>query len=175
MKSNQSGSVLAISLVLLTAITLIAMMNMQRSGLQTKIVANLQHDEKAFTAALNLLEAAYSATQVSDTQILNEAINAQNSYQHQTNIGADLTNTPSSVDMSLGTPLSANVTGTTMLHYKPNGNDLGSPNTSGLRNDFSRGKGGTGIAKFEIEAIARLPNDIQSDQFLGFHLMTPQQ
>lgn len=53
MKQNQSGSALAISLVMLTAITLVAMMSLQRSGLQTKIVANIQHEEAVFLAALN--------------------------------------------------------------------------------------------------------------------------
>lgn len=53
MKTHQSGSVLAISLALLTAITLIAMISLQRSGLQTKIVANILHQEKAFNASQN--------------------------------------------------------------------------------------------------------------------------
>ncbi|MGK0405201.1 MAG: hypothetical protein ACJAR6_000571 [Oleispira sp.] len=53
MKRNQTGSVLAISLVLLTAITLIAMMGLQRSALQTKIVVNIQHKEKVFRTCAN--------------------------------------------------------------------------------------------------------------------------
>lgn len=53
MKQEQSGAVLAISLVLLTAITFLSMMGMQRSGLQTKIVANIQHQERVFNASLN--------------------------------------------------------------------------------------------------------------------------
>jgi hypothetical protein len=53
MKRNQTGSVLAISLVLLTAITLIAMMGLQRSALQTKIVVNIQHKEKLFRTSAN--------------------------------------------------------------------------------------------------------------------------
>jgi|TARA_B110000196_G_scaffold292816_1_gene280693 hypothetical protein len=51
--NNQSGSVLAISLVLLTAITLLAAMNMQRSSLQTRITANTLHKEQNFNNALN--------------------------------------------------------------------------------------------------------------------------
>lgn len=51
-KSNQ-GSVLAISLVLLTAITLIALSSIQRSGLQTRMVANIQHVEILFNTALS--------------------------------------------------------------------------------------------------------------------------
>lgn len=50
---KQSGSVLAISLVLLTAITLIAAMGMQRSSLQTRITANVLHKELLFNTAMN--------------------------------------------------------------------------------------------------------------------------
>jgi type IV pilus assembly protein PilX len=53
MQNTQKGSVLAVSLVLLTAITLIAISSMQRSGLQTKIVSNLQHHEILFQTTLN--------------------------------------------------------------------------------------------------------------------------
>ncbi len=59
MKRNQNGSVLAISLVLLTVITLIAMMGLQRSALQTKIVVNIQHKECLFRTAVNDQEARY--------------------------------------------------------------------------------------------------------------------
>ncbi len=48
---SQSGSALAISLVILTAITLISISSLQRSGLQAKIVANIQHQEQLFNAA----------------------------------------------------------------------------------------------------------------------------
>ena len=48
MPKKRSGSVLAISLVILTAITLISISSLQRSGLQTKIVANIQHQEQLF-------------------------------------------------------------------------------------------------------------------------------
>ncbi len=50
---TSKGSVLAISLVLLTAITLVAVFSMQRSGIQTKIVANIQHVEMLFNTAMN--------------------------------------------------------------------------------------------------------------------------
>jgi Tfp pilus assembly protein PilX len=48
---RQSGSALAISLVILTAITLISITSLQRSGIQTKIVANIQHQQQLFNAA----------------------------------------------------------------------------------------------------------------------------
>ena len=53
MKKKQSGSVLAISLVMLTAITLVAMISLERAALQTKIVANIQHEEGVFQACFN--------------------------------------------------------------------------------------------------------------------------
>lgn len=58
---QQTGSTLAISLVLLTAITLISITSLQRSDLQTRIVANSQHSEAAFHAANNDLEEKFAA------------------------------------------------------------------------------------------------------------------
>lgn len=50
---KQSGAVLAISLVLLSAITLLAAMNMQRAGLQTRIASNIFHKEETFNTVLS--------------------------------------------------------------------------------------------------------------------------
>jgi len=50
---KQSGAVLAISLVLLSAITLLAAMNMQRAGLQTRIAANISQNEVNFNSVFN--------------------------------------------------------------------------------------------------------------------------
>jgi len=61
MYTQQTGSALAISLVLLTAITLISITSLQRSGLQTRIVANSQHAEAAFHAANSELEGMLEA------------------------------------------------------------------------------------------------------------------
>lgn len=175
MKTHQSGSVLAISLVLLTAITLVAIMGLQRSGLQTKIVANVQHREVVFNGARNLLVDAYGSFQTSDTQLLSDAIDKQKKHQYQTSIGATTDGPTKKVD-DLGTPLNENITSKKVsVLYKSNNNGLENPNTSGLRNNFSRGKNGMGVAKFELAANVTLPNDIHSDQLLGFHLITPEQ
>jgi hypothetical protein len=53
------GSVLALSLVMLTAITLVSITSMQRSGLQGRMVNNIQHKEKGFHAANSELEGIY--------------------------------------------------------------------------------------------------------------------
>jgi len=58
-KIKQKGSVLAISLVMLTAITLVSAMSMQRSTLQTRITANIQHKETVFASAMDEQEFWY--------------------------------------------------------------------------------------------------------------------
>jgi hypothetical protein len=68
MQNTQKGSVLAVSLVLLTAITLIAISSMQRSGLQTKIVSNLQHHEILFQTTLNEQEYWWGQLQKEDSR-----------------------------------------------------------------------------------------------------------
>jgi len=68
MQNKQKGSALAVSLVLLTAITLISLSSMQRSGLQTKIVSNLQHHEVLFQTALNEQEYWWRELQTSDSR-----------------------------------------------------------------------------------------------------------
>lgn len=65
--NKQSGAVLAISLVLLTAITLLAAMNMQRSSLQTRITANILHKEQNFNNALNFQKAWFTTLSTAGT------------------------------------------------------------------------------------------------------------
>ena len=61
MQSPQStkGSTLAISLVILTAITLISISSLQRSGLQSRMVGSIQHKEEGFHAANNEHESIF--------------------------------------------------------------------------------------------------------------------
>jgi len=53
MKKKQSGAVLLVSLMLLTAITFLATMGLERSNLQSRIVGNIQLKEMAFQCARN--------------------------------------------------------------------------------------------------------------------------
>lgn len=64
---KQSGAVLAISLVLLTAITVLAVMSMQRAGLQTRITGNILHRELLFNTALNEQESWFFQLKTADT------------------------------------------------------------------------------------------------------------
>lgn len=74
--SSNKGSVLAIGLIILTAITLISISSLQRSGIQEKMVGNIQHQEMGFHVAHGELEQIYQyyATQASATEALTKPI-----------------------------------------------------------------------------------------------------
>jgi Tfp pilus assembly protein PilX len=159
MKKNQSGSVLLISLVLLTVITLVTMMSLQRSGLQTKVVANAQHREIVFNTALNDIDKTYSQIQAGNTQELSDAIEKPEEW------------------VAFDTLLTRNRHATVITQVKHiwNGNALGNPNTSRLRNTNSRGKNGAGVENFIARSVASLPNDMKSAQQIGISIITPEQ
>ncbi len=149
MKSRQAGSVLAISLVLLTAITLIALMGLQRSGMQTKIIANIQHKARVFNTSYSEVECSYDLFQ-DDTQELSDA---------KDKAGANH-------ELFCSDPLPPAVV-INNLRLVDNGNALGNPNTSMIIDEKSRGSRGAGKLKFELETVATLPNQMTSNQFSG--------
>ncbi|MBL4797902.1 MAG: hypothetical protein JKY50_10850 [Oleispira sp.] len=95
MHTQQTGSALAISLILLTAITLVSITSLQRSGLQSRIVANSQHAENDFNAVYHDLEEKYqayandavSADALQATIELYTTINGVKIYTETTNTG----------------------------------------------------------------------------------------
>lgn len=62
---KQQGSALLVSLVILTVITMGAMVALQRSGIQIRMVSNLQHQHELENAAMSTLNSIY-------TQMLND-------------------------------------------------------------------------------------------------------
>ncbi len=68
---QQRGSALIVSLVILTAITLGAMVAMQRSTVQIRMVSNLQHQQEISNAALGTLNYLFS-------QMLNDGVLQKN-------------------------------------------------------------------------------------------------
>lgn len=78
--SRNKGSALAIGLVILTAITLVSVTAMQRSGIQGRMVGNIQHQEQGFHAANGELEEIYQfySTQGSATAALSTPLNSFN-------------------------------------------------------------------------------------------------
>lgn len=57
---NQQGLTLAITLVLLSIITLAAVSAMQNSGIQTKMTANYRHNSEVFNEANNALNRSFN-------------------------------------------------------------------------------------------------------------------
>lgn len=204
MINNQSGSALAISLVLLTAITIISMMGLQRSGLQTKIVANATHKENTYHTAKTIVHDSYDflnspTPDVQITQVLSDALDIATQHKFENtkaeadrNI-ADLPPLPIPLNISsnlLGknyateraTPfnnvqINVNVFNPfidAQVSLRPvlNDNALQNPNASMLRSNFSRGKDGSGIKKFDLLSGAFLPT-ISSRQVVGVDFMMP--
>lgn len=77
---SQQGSALLVSLVILTVITLGAIVAMQRSTLQLRMVGNMQHQQNLFNAAQNdinnMFEQFRNAAEAS--RILNKVVMAEN-------------------------------------------------------------------------------------------------
>src|SRR5690554_6638031 len=78
--SSQRGSALIISLVILTAITIGAVVAMQRSTLQVRMVGNMQHQQNVFNATLSDLSSLINHLRNigTATSLLNEAVKAEN-------------------------------------------------------------------------------------------------
>ena len=156
---KQSGAVLAISLVMLTAITFLALMNMQRSGLQTKIVANIKQKELVFNECKTENESAFGEYRDFSTERLSESMEV-NGRAIPTNVVRD---------RYPGMDIDASV-----RHKVVAAAQGGNPVTSRLRNDFSRGMDGAGIEEFELSSDCELTaSGIDSGQLLGFTFFTP--
>lgn len=78
--SSQRGSSLLFSLVILTAITLGAVVAMQRSTLQVRMVGNMQHQQNIFNAAYSNLGSLIDQLRNMNTanDLLFEAVQAEN-------------------------------------------------------------------------------------------------
>lgn len=63
--TKSKGATLAVSLVMLTAVTFVAVLALQRSTLQTKMVANTQHSQQAFSIASSELAGNYDLIETS--------------------------------------------------------------------------------------------------------------
>lgn len=69
MRQSQKGSTLAISLVLLTSVTLGAVYAMQRSGVQLKLVSNLQYKQSVSNSLQSELQAGFKQFQASNDSL----------------------------------------------------------------------------------------------------------
>lgn len=78
---QQRGSALIVSLVILTAITLGAMVAMQRSTVQIRMVSNLQHQQEISNAALGTLNYLFSKMMNNGVLQKNVLIEAEARYK----------------------------------------------------------------------------------------------
>ena len=159
MRKLESGSVLAISLILLTAITVIAMMGMQRAGLQTKIVGAIQQQEQVHDTDNSEIHFVYRATQYGETQDLSDALN---SIDNTTTVTSGINWNARRYQVE-----------TTITHIQPP-LEAGKMATSSLRDNNSRGKNGAGIEKFEISSTTTLKNGVNSVQTIGMRYLMPE-
>lgn len=66
-KKSQRGMTLAMTLVLLSIITLAAVSAMQNSGIQSKMTANYRHSTEVFNTANNALSRAFNSLNKGET------------------------------------------------------------------------------------------------------------
>lgn len=168
MYHQQKASALAISLVLLTAITLISITSLQRSGLQTRIVANNQHVQAGFNAANSELEEIFRAyiTDNNAVDALSESIDSftiesgVKKYAPTSNTGVNSTYTATAQNRPLAVNLSSSV-----LHTGK------SPFTAGYS------QGGFATYGFNVSTTASAPNNgrILSSQSIGVEFVGPAQ
>lgn len=168
MYSKQKGSALAISLILLTAITLISISSLQRSGLQTRIVANNQHAEAGFNAANSELEEMFQTyiTQDEAVSVLSESIDSfsmedgKKQYEATEKTGVVSTYQTTATNRPLVVDLNSAVRHTGK-----------SPFTAGYS------QGGFSTYGFNVSTTARAPNNgrILSSQSIGIEFIGPAQ
>lgn len=169
MYSKQKASALAISLVLLTAITLISITSLQRSGLQTRIVANNQHSEAGFNAANSELEEMFQiyVTDNNAVTALSESMDLIPSIQDGKKVYPATTKTGvvSTYQQNNQTRPTAIALSSTIRHIGK------SPFTIGYS------QGGFTTYKFEADAIATAPNNGRtlSSQSMGIEFVGPAQ
>jgi Tfp pilus assembly protein PilX len=168
MHTQQTGSALAISLVLLTAITLISITSLQRTSLQTRIVANVQHSEAGFHAANSELEEMFQ----SYVEDVNAATILSDRIDKFTLLNGVKTYTPT------------DITGVTSTYHTNAQNDPHHVQiSSNIRHTgqapFTSGysQGGFSTYGFDARTTARAPNNgrILSSQSMGIEFIGPAQ
>lgn len=171
MKKHQSGSVLAISLVLLTAITIMALMGLQRSGLQNKIVANIQHKELAFRkASFTAEDEVFALNDLSDENLRKELEKATSAfYASKENSSASESYTYSRQD-NLSNYSNKTINSRISLTQKTETSRPDVGITKRRLGEFSRGHSGYSDASFELIADVQIPNGMQAAFAIGFKL-----
>tara|TARA_B110000196_G_scaffold318032_1_gene332486 strand:- start:2010 stop:2540 length:531 start_codon:yes stop_codon:yes gene_type:complete len=163
---KEKGSVLVISLVLLTAITLISITSLQRTNLQTRIIANVQHSENGFNIANSELDEIY-LTYLSNSASTKDLTNALDNFTLDAN------------DKKVFNPQTSSLVSSykTKIANKPNSIDVTSQITHKGQPTFTSGYSIGGITTyiFEVQADANAPNNGYnlSSQSMGIKVIGP--
>ena len=184
---SSKGAALVISLVMLTAVTFLAVVSLQRSTLQVRMVGNTQMKEQVFHTAMSELESNFQAINEGSQNILNPAASVAGDIlagakstvtigedgrpvRQKNDDGEELADTVIYKDMEIAAseafknaPTKIN----TSVIYLGNG----AQNIS----DFARNSSvGTFIHhKFELNSIVSLSSSIESNQVLVFTYLSP--
>ena len=158
----QSGSALVVSLIMLTAVTFLAIISMESSSLQLKMVGNSQKSETVFQSALSELEAQFSeSNEYGDTEdTLYEAMTS-----FTTDANGDFLSTPIDADrITSGTYTNLD----TQVIY------AGDPTTH-INRTFN---GDTSASKFQrrkftFNTEADINDRFTSEQSMGFSRLIP--
>lgn len=162
LRHKQAGSALVISLIMLTAVTFLAIISMENSSLQLKMVGNSQKSEAVFQAALSELEAQFSeSNEFGDTE--------DTLYEAMTSFTTDADGN------FLSTPVGADrITSGSYADLDTNVVYAGDPTTH-INRTFN---GDTSASKFQrreftFNTEADINDRFTSDQSMGFSRLIP--
>lgn len=161
---HQRGSALVMGLVVLTMITVTAMVAMQRSTLQLRMVGSMQRDQQVFNATFNYLSNGYFNMQDDPTgtvTMLGKLIDTTLSVDPYDDIGWNKPLNPSIVGSMTGSVAGATATYST--------------STNNLKANQNNSQGGETTYNFVYRAEGRETGagQINSIQEIGVSLVAP--
>ncbi|MDF1762267.1 MAG: pilus assembly PilX N-terminal domain-containing protein [Oleibacter sp.] len=157
---HQRGVALILSLILLTAVTFLAILGLEGSSLNLKKVSNTQKSEEAFQCAFSELEIHFAET----TQNSSDVLDTLNEARFNTTVAGDGTLSWASVQ---GTSV-APCPGSTTFEVVYTG-DININNT--LNNDTSAGT--FEYLRFDLIATSSIAGIFGSSQVLGIDRIAP--
>ena len=162
--TTSRGAAMAVTLVLLTGVTLLALVALQRSTLQTKMVANYQIEQATHDFAMNEVESIFEAiaSANSNNQLV---LNALNSVQMDGDEAArDEDGRPIMLPVTIGAQSDygrPEISVATTLQY------TGSPTNLNWTLAGDNSSGEFSEYQFEIKSAATAPSGVSSRQTFG--------
>lgn len=174
-RNIQQGSSLVISLVILTAITLGAMVAMQRSTVQLRMIGNMQHQQMLFNAAYNDINTLFEGlrTPSTATTILYNIIQEENASLIAGNAEGAVSINPYSLGL-LNNPPTLKTVGSTTNRLRVLSLPSETPNS--LKASEGSSAGTLVPYYFASNVTAKdVNNNARSQQEAGFYYLAPSQ